>query len=156
MTYKKKTAREKLMDSKDLPKIEKIQPKQERIWGKGTIVIPAPIEVYEIIKKVPSGKLITINRIREKLAKRHKTTIACPICTGIFSSIVAQAAEEDRKEGKKDIAPWWRVLKERGELNPKYPGEIKYQKKLLDSENHKIIQKGKRFFVENYEKSLVD
>jgi hypothetical protein len=155
MAYKKKTAREKLMDSKGYPKVEKIKPKQEKIWGKGTIVIPAPIEVDEIIKTVPKGKLITINLIRNKLARKHKATIACPICTGIFCSIAAQAAEEERLDGKKEITPWWRVLKENGELNPKYPGEIKYQKRLLESEDLKIIQKGKRFFVDGYEKSLV-
>jgi hypothetical protein len=38
-------------------------------------VIPAPIEVDEIMRMVPSGKLITINQIRETLARRHGATI---------------------------------------------------------------------------------
>ena len=44
-------------------------------WGTGTVVIPAPREVDEIMRKVPRGKLITINQIRERLAKRHGATI---------------------------------------------------------------------------------
>jgi len=155
MAYKKKTAREKLLDSKDFPKIEKIKPNQEKIWGKGTIVIPAPIEVAEIMKEVPKGKLITINKIRERLAKKHKATIGCPICCGIFANITAHAAEEERLMGKKQITPWWRTLKGEGELNPKYPGGEQNQKKLLENENHRIVQKGKKYVVENYENYLV-
>lgn len=151
----RKSAKEKLLDSKDLPKVVKIKPNQEKRWGKGTIAIPAPLEVDKIMRRVPEGKLITINRIREKVAKKHKATIGCPICCGIFSNIAAHAAEEDREAGKKDITPWWRTLKGEGELNPKYPGGEKNQKKLLEAEGHRIIQKGKKYVVENYENKLV-
>lgn len=158
MAYQKKTAKEKLNDSKGLPKVERIAPKQEKLQGKGTIVIPAPIEVDEIMKIVPKGKLITINQIRQKLAKKHRTTIACPITTGIFARIAADAAEEDAAEGKKNITPitpYWRTLKEGGEINPKYPGGVENQKKLLEKEGHKVIQKRKRYFVDNFEKNMV-
>jgi hypothetical protein len=44
-------------------------------WGTGTVCIPAPREVDEIMRKVPKGKLITINQIRELVAKKHGATI---------------------------------------------------------------------------------
>ena len=59
-----------------------------------------------------------INQIREKLAKRHKATIGCPITTGIFASIAARAAAEELAEGKKHITPYWRTLKIKGEILP--------------------------------------
>jgi hypothetical protein len=90
MSYKKKSWKEKLTDDKGLPKVVKIEGKMTKKWGTGTCVIPAPREVNEIMKKVPKGKLITINQIREKLATRHKATIGCPITTGIFASIAAE------------------------------------------------------------------
>ena len=94
---KKKTSwQEKLADSKDLPRVEKIDEKKSKRWGTGTFVIPAPIEVDEIMRKVPKGKLITINEIRQILAKKHNATIGCPITTGIFSWIAANAADEMR------------------------------------------------------------
>ena len=65
----KKTWREKLADSKDLPRVVKITGKMVKRWGTGTVVIPAPMEVDEIMKKVRKGKLITINQIRQILAK---------------------------------------------------------------------------------------
>jgi hypothetical protein len=46
-------------------------------------------------------------------------------------------------------------VKAGGVLNPKYPGGIKHQKSRLELEGHKVIQKGKNYLVENFEKSLI-
>jgi len=151
----KKSWREKLADSKGLPKVEKITDKMSKRWGTGTVVIPAPKEVDEIMKKVPAGKLITINEIRQTLAKRHRATIGCPITTGIFAWISAYAAEEDAAEGKRNITPYWRTLKSGGELNEKYPGGIENLKIRLEAEGHTIIRKGKKYVILDYEKALI-
>jgi hypothetical protein len=152
MTVVKKTWKEKLSDNKGLPKIEKIPVRMQKKLGKGTMVIPAPKEVDAIMKKVVNGKLITINGIREKLAQKHKTDIACPITTGIFSWIAAHAAAEDQAAGKKNFTPYWRTLKEGGVINEKYPGGIEKQAMLLEAEGHQIIQKGKKWVVNDFEK----
>ena len=154
MPTKKKSWTEKLADSKGLPKVEKITDKMSKRWGTGTVVIPAPMEVNEMMRKVPKGKLVTINEIRAALAKKHKATIGCPMTTGIFAWIAANAAEEQRQAGKKDITPYWRTLKTGGVINAKYPGGVEAQKKLLEKEGHKVVQKGKKYVVADYEKSL--
>lgn len=156
---KKKTSwQEKLADSKDLPRVEKIDDKKSKRWGTGMFVIPAPIEVDAIMAKVPKGKLITINEIRQIVAKKHNATIGCPITTGIFSWIAASAADEAEKQGKKQITPYWRTLKTGGILNEKYPGGLKNLKKRLEAEGHTVIPKGrsKHFMVKDFEKSLVN
>jgi alkylated DNA nucleotide flippase Atl1 len=150
----RKSWSEKLQDNKGLPKVEKITDKMSKRWGTGTVVIPTPMEVNEIMKKVPEGKLVTINDIRATLAKKHEATIGCPITTGIFAWIAANAAEERREKGEKDITPYWRVLKTGGVINEKYPGRVEAQKKLLEKEGHRIVQKGKKYVVVDYEKSL--
>jgi alkylated DNA nucleotide flippase Atl1 len=144
-----------LADAKDLPKVVAITPGMRKKWGTGTVVIPAPAEVDEIMKRVPKAKLITINHIRNILARRHGATIGCPITTGLFARIAAGAAEEDEAQGKKRITPYWRTLKVGGELNARYPGGIEGQKERLEEEGHKIISRGKRFFVRIYEHALV-
>jgi len=144
-----------LADNKGLPQVEKITEKMSKRWGTGTVVIPAPMEVNEIMRKVPEGKLFTINEIRAALAKKHKATIGCPITTGIFAWIAAHAAEEQRQEGKKDTTPYWHTLKTGGVINEKYPGGVEGQKKFLEKEGHKVIQKGKKHIVVDYEKSLM-
>jgi alkylated DNA nucleotide flippase Atl1 len=153
---KRKSWSEKLQDSKGLPQVQKITDKMSKRWGTGTVVIPAPMEVNEIMRKVPKGKLTTINDIRAALAKKHGATIGCPITTGIFAWIAAGAAEEEREKGEKDITPYWRTLKTGGVINERYPGGVDVQKKLLEKEGHKVIQKGKKCVVVDYDKSLAE
>jgi alkylated DNA nucleotide flippase Atl1 len=150
----RKTWREKLADSKDFPRVEKISQGMSKIWGTGTIAIPAPKEAEEMMRKVPKGKLATINSIREGLARKHKATIGCPITTGIFARIAAEVANEDENEGKKRITPYWRILKSGGEINTKYPGGGAGQKKRLEAEGHKVIAKGQKWVVQDFEDFL--
>lgn len=154
MPKQKPTWSEKLNDHKGLPKVEQISDNMSKRWGIGTLVIPAPIEVDEFMRKVPKGKVTTINEIRAALAKKHDATIGCPLTTGIFAWVAAHAAEERRQKGESTITPYWRTLKTGGLLNDKYPGGAETQRELLESEGHMIIQKGKNSFVQNYEKRL--
>ncbi len=155
MAKKRKSWHEKLYDSKGLPKVIEISEKMSKKWGGGTVVIPAPIEVDELMRKVPKGKLITINEIRDYLAKKHKATIGCPITCGVFAWVAAHAAHEAWQDGKKRITPFWRTLKTGGVINEKYPGGVDVQKKLLQKEGHKVARKGKKHIVVEFEKRLV-
>ncbi len=146
--------RSKLADSKDLPRVEPITGKMSTRWGTGTVVIPASIEVDEIMRKIPKGELITVNEIRAVLAKKHGASIGCPITTGIFALIAARAAAEDEAEGKKRITPYWRTLKARGEVNPKFPGGPEAQRAYLEAEGHTVVARGKKLYVQDYESSL--
>jgi hypothetical protein len=151
----KKTWKEKLNDDEGLPKVEKITDKMSKRWGSGTVVIPAPREVDELMKNVPEGKLTTINEIRAALARKHKATIGCPITVGIFAWVAANAAEESRQKGERMITPYWRTLKTGGVINEKYPGGAEGQKRLLEKEGHKAIQKGRNYIVVDHQKALV-
>jgi hypothetical protein len=153
--YKRKTYRQKLYENHGLPRVQKITSKQSRVWGEGTIAIPAPLEVDEEIRKIPKGKVANINTLRKRLAKKHHATVTCPIVTGISVNISAHAAEEERKEGKKRITPWWRVLKGSGELNEKFPGGTVNHMIKLKSEGHSFVVKGKKTYVQDYEKFCI-
>ena len=145
MAKPRKSWREKLADSKGLPKVVEINDKMSKRWGTGTVVIPAPKEVDEIMREVPRGKLITTGQIRAILAQKHGATIGCPLTTGIFAWVTAHAAEEAAAAGEKDITPYWRTLKSRGELNEKYPGGAEAQASHLREEGHTIEPgKGKK------------
>jgi hypothetical protein len=71
--------------------------------------------------------------------------------------MAARAAEEDAAEGKKDITPYWRTLKGKGELNEKYPGGVEAQAKHLKAEGHTIEpdKTGKPKRVKDWEGKLV-
>ncbi|HEX5054234.1 MAG TPA: hypothetical protein VFZ65_20820 [Planctomycetota bacterium] len=154
MAKPKRTWREKLLDSKDLPRVEKVPARLAARWGKGTFVIPAPIEVDAMMRAVPRGKLTTVNEIRAALAQRHRATIACPMTTGIFAVIAARAADEQERVGKARVTPYWRTLKQGGELNPKFPGGVEVLRTRLEAEGHEVEARGKRWFVVDHGKRL--
>ena len=139
MAYKRKTWREKLADDKGLPKIGKVQANLRRSWGAGTMVVPAPREVDAQIRRIRMGRTATINDLRSALARQHRVDICCPLTTGIFAWIAAHAAAEDELNGRKRITPWWRVLKDGGKLNPKFPGGVREQGRRLRAEGHRVI-----------------
>lgn len=147
----KKSWREKLADSKDLPKTGTATGPKSQHWGTGTFVIPAPIEVDALMQQVPPGQVVTINELRAALAVRHRVNFACPLTTGIFAWIAAHAAAEAEAAGDQHITPWWRTLKNGGEINPKYPGGAEAAAGRLRAEGHTIIKKGKRLFVAEVE-----
>ena len=155
MAKPRKTWREKLLDDKNLPKVSVIDGTLSKRWGEGTCVIPAPREVDAIMKAVPKGRLITTKEIQATIAQKHHATMACPMCCGIFAWIAAHAADEDETKGAKRITPYWRTLKTGGELNPKFPGGVEILKIRLEAEGHRVVAKGKKWIVADYESCLV-
>ena len=138
----RKSFNEKLNDSKDMPKIITLDDEKiiERYGGKNMLIAP-PLEYNDIMSKIPKGKIITTKEIRTFLAKKYNADFTCPMTAGIFISLSA----------------FWRTLKAGGELNPKYPLGIEYQKEMLEKEGHSIFTKGRkniRYFVNNYEEKL--
>jgi alkylated DNA nucleotide flippase Atl1 len=148
----KRSFNDKLHDRADMPKISILEDPKAIAQNGGTkLLIAPPIAYDELMRKVPAGKLITSDRIRAHLATSFGADNTCPLTAGIFINIVAKAS----LERETDETPFWRTLKKDGELNEKYPEGIEGQKKRLEMEGHTIIQKGKRYFVKDYEKDLI-
>jgi hypothetical protein len=137
-------------------RVVNIPPKMQQHLGKGTMVILRPMDVDALIRKVRQGRLVTVPQLRDELAKRSRVDVACPLTTGIFIRIAAEAAEEQRRAGTKDVTPYWRVLSSEGGLNPKFPGGIAAQRRRLSAEGHRVSKpQGKKPpAVVDFEKSL--
>src|SRR5436853_3477409 len=101
----KKTWREKLHDVKDLPSVGPIRDKLAAKWGPGMMLVPSPLEVDAEMRRVPAGQTTSVNEIRAALAQKHNADFCCPLATGIFTWIAANAAEEAALEGNEDITP---------------------------------------------------
>lgn len=154
-TKSKKSWRDKLEKPAE-PKIVEIPERMRKQWGPGTMVIGTAMLVDSLVRKVPSGKLVTVSQIMDRLAQDSGADSACPMTTGIFLRIVAEAAEEDRAAGRKEIAPYWRVLKTKGALNPKFPGGIEGHAAELEAEGHEISKIRKTWKVRDFEKRLAE
>ncbi|UCG83141.1 MAG: MGMT family protein [Dehalococcoidia bacterium] len=164
MAYKRTSWREKLEDSKKFPKILQFDPKfpcgraLQKMGARpgDSVVLPPPLEVDEIMRNVPRGKLITLNEICRQLAARHNTDYCCTLTTGIFVMTAANAAEQARSEGEKNTTPYWRTLKMNGELNEKFPGGAEAQRELLEQEGHVPVRRGRKYVILDYESYLVE
>jgi hypothetical protein len=150
MPKARKSWQEKLAGDKGFPKVFKIDATKSKRWGTGTFVIPAPREVDALMRRVPKGKLTTIDELRRVLARRHGATIGCPITTGIFAWIAAHAATEAAAAGQKRTTPYWRTLKCGCELIRSIRAGN------LLGEGHKIMGKGQRLFVVDFPRRLCD
>ncbi|MBM3621505.1 MAG: hypothetical protein FJX20_12535 [Alphaproteobacteria bacterium] len=102
---------EKLND----PRPHQVKPVPVDIAGmkKGEIMlIPTAKIVDTFIRTIGKGRSMDVPTLRAKLARRYKAEVTCPITTGIFLRIVAEAAWEDHRKGVplSRITPFWRVL----------------------------------------------
>jgi hypothetical protein len=157
MTSQRKTWKEKLENPKGFPKTIDFSDRLpccktlRKLGAKpGDDVVLAPsLEVKEIMNAVPRGKLITLNTLCSQLAKSHKTNYCCTLTTGIFVMTVANAAAETGEN-----TPYWRTVKNNGELNDKFPGGIEGHKRLLEQEGFQILSRGKKYFVEDFQNYL--
>lgn len=127
---KTKTWREKLENPQN-PKVVNTP--------KGKMLVPKPLDVDNLLRKIEKGKLATVSQIRDKLAKDYCADYSCPLTTGIFLWIAAETAEEDLKVGRKEVTPYWRVIRNDGRLNEKFPGGAETQAKRLMQEGHTIL-----------------
>lgn len=145
-----------LNNSKDMPKIRIVTDEKtiKKYGGKRMFFAP-PCFYDELMKKVPHGKLLTVEQMRKYLARHNDADFTDPMTAGIFVNIVAWASYQRNN----DITPYWRTLKADGELNAKYPEAIELQKRLLETEGHTVISKGTKnikYYVKDFENSLIE
>lgn len=152
----RKSWKEKL-HNQDHSKIVEIPQRMTKRLGTGTMLIPKPLDVDALIRKTKKGKLLTASEIRSRLARDNGVDTTCPLTTGIFVRIVAEAAEEESRDGKKQVTPYWRVIRDDGSLNEKFPGGVKAQARRLKEEGHSVSPgKGNRPpKLRDFEKALM-
>jgi alkylated DNA nucleotide flippase Atl1 len=109
----------------------------------GRMVISSPREIEAIVRRIPIGRVTTLSALRSNLAKSHRADFACPLTTGIFARIVAEAAEEERALGRTAIAPYWRLVRDDGAMIDKFPGGVVAQARVLATEGVTVLHVGK-------------
>jgi alkylated DNA nucleotide flippase Atl1 len=141
------------MEKPQEPKLVQVPPKMSQ-FGKGMMLIPTPKLVDGIVRQVPRGRLVTVGEIRRRLAADFSADVTCPLTTGIFIRIVAEASEEDRANGRKRVAPYWRIIKDDASLNPKFPGGVAQQARYLRDEGCTIGRRGTKTVLKDFERRL--
>jgi hypothetical protein len=76
------------------------------------MLVSTPWAIDRRIRRLRPGTAITVAQFRDRLAKSAGADFTCPLSTGIFLRIVAEAALEQRDTGTpaEGITPFWRVI----------------------------------------------
>ena len=98
------------------------------------MLIPTPKVVDAYIRQIPKGKQVDMTTMRKDLASEYHAEITCPLTTGIFVRIAAEAAWEQYEKGMpfEKITPFWRVITEKSPAAKKLTfgtGLLKEQRK---------------------------
>lgn len=103
-----------------------ISPEREKFFGcAGRMLLPCPGTVAAVVKELPRGKVATLERLRQELARRASVEVACPFQTKQALLALAHQAS---------AVPVWRLVKKNGELLKYLPGGAEKQVALLQGE----------------------
>ena len=117
---KKKSWLDKLNENK-APKIKRIEIDFADIPAGSIMFVATPKLIDQYIKEIGVGKRIDTKILRKDLALAHNADHTCPVTTGIFLRIVAEANYEKLQQGERleEITPFWRVIEPNSALAKK-------------------------------------
>ena len=110
-TTKQKSWLDKLNEEKE-SKTKRIDFDFADIPAGSMMFIATPKLIDQYIKEIKVGKHIDIKTLRKDLALANNADYTCPVTTGIFLRIVAEANYEKLQQGQsiEEITPFWRVI----------------------------------------------
>lgn len=116
----KKTWTEKLDCDKE-SKIKRIDFDFADIPANSNMFIATPKIIENYIRQIPKGKKVSIQTMRKDLAVENSADYTCPVTTGIFLRIVAEANFEkyNQTNSLRGITPFWRVIEPNSTLSKK-------------------------------------
>jgi hypothetical protein len=76
------------------------------------MLIASPELFDKILRELPKGTTVSIAEIRDTLAADHSADFTCPLSSGIFLRVAAEAAWESIQNGARpeDVTPFWRAI----------------------------------------------
>jgi hypothetical protein len=121
-------------DTCEAPHVQRLTESKSPNYPVGTMLISSPLAIDAAVRRIPKGSVVSMEALRAQLARAAKADYTCPLTTGIFWRIAAEAAEEERVQGTDVIMPWWRVVRTDGSLMEKSPGGVRAQMQHLTEE----------------------
>jgi hypothetical protein len=98
--------------------------------------VATPKLIDQYIKEIGVGKRTDTKTLRKDLALAHNADHTCPVTTGIFLRIVAEANYEKLQQGKllEEITPFWRVIEPNSTLAQKLTFGQEFLHQQVDKE----------------------
>jgi hypothetical protein len=133
---KKKNWLDKLNEPKE-SKIKQIDIDFADIPAGSTMFIATPQLLEQYINQIEPGQRVDIKTMRKDLAMEHNAAYTCPVSTGIFLRIVAEANYEKLQKGEPigTIAPFWRAIDPQSALAKKLSFGQDFLKAQIEKES---------------------
>ena len=111
MAYQRRSWHDK-MKTGDTYEVKTVDKAFADIPEGAVMLIATPQIVDAYIRNIPEGMHTSLPQMRKDLAATYNAQYCCPITSGIFLRIVAEAAYEEYLQGKpvEDITPFWRMI----------------------------------------------
>lgn len=131
----KKSWTQKLNEQKQ-PHVKRIDKAFADIPAESDMLIATPMMVDAYIRQIPSGKKVSLQTMRRDLAADNHAEYTCPVTSGIFLRIVAEAAFEQYQQtgAWEGITPFWRVVDPKSPLAKKLSFGVELLKERIDAE----------------------
>lgn len=139
MATKKQTWNQKL-EKEASPKVKHIEKRFVDIPDNSDMLVATPKIFEDYLKKIKPGNEVTIKKIRQDLAKKFKADHTCPVTTGLFLRIVAEANYEKFQNGTPldEIAPFWRAIDLKSSIAKKLSFPLDFIKERREKEGLSI------------------
>jgi hypothetical protein len=102
-----------------------------------TLFVATPMLVKQFIDTIPYGRSIEPTEMRKRFACAYESDAMCPVSTGIFLRIAAEAAWEEIQQGKKvnQVTPFWRIIDVHSPLAKKLTCGSSFIQQMRNNEN---------------------
>lgn len=115
--------------SKAGPQVKILREPKGPAYPAGKMLVACPELLGEVVARIPEGEVVTIDALRQELARRFDADYTCPMSTGIFY----------RRLVTENVVPWWRVVKANGKLAATTPAAATRQARLLREEGVEVV-----------------
>jgi hypothetical protein len=134
-----KTWTEKLHVKKE-PKIVRLEFPFGDIPANNLMLVATPLIVDDYIRQIPKGNHVDMKTLRKDLAGIYHADHTCPLSTGIFVRIAAEAAYEQLQKGRNisEITPFWRVVVPGSKMASKLTFGSDFLNEQIERENKSI------------------
>ncbi len=118
----KKSWTDKVNDDSKVHVVKKLEVDFSDMQAGEKMLIATPKIIHDYVRAIPKGKSVSMVTMRKDLANEYRADNTCPLTSGIFLRIVAEAAHEQIEKGAplSKVAPFWRVVDEKSPMNKKF------------------------------------
>lgn len=115
--------------------VEMSESQQKSMGASGKMLLPSPATVEAVLQRIPAHQLMTTELLRNILSAQFQVDATCPFNTKLCLRAIANDPNR--------TAPYWRVLKQNGELMAYYPGGVEGHAARLREEGFTVDTTGK-------------